>query len=166
MSNEHIFFTLEELEEINSTICEKGDEKESVPCFCQGEVICVFCLKEKDHDKDTNNFDYQVFENPDFHPFENPDFHPFQFDADDEIFSKKVNYNVNFTVKQLSMICDYYGILKAMKGRNKNKNDLIEALVAFESDSSNSIIVLQRKKLWFYLEELKRDSYLKKFIWL
>jgi hypothetical protein len=125
-------------------------------------VICVFCLKEKDSnkdkEKDTINLDYQLFENPDFSNI--------QFDSDDEIFSKKINYQVNFTVKQLSMICDYYGILKSLKGRNKNKNDLIEALVSFENDSSNSIIVLRRKKLWFYLEELKRDSYLKKFIWL
>ena len=151
MSNENIFFTLEELEEIDSTMCE--NKKDSVPCFCQGKTICVFCIKEKDN----NQFDYR---------FDNPDLSQLQLNTDDEIFSKKINYQVNFTVKQLSMICDYYGILKAMKGRNKNKNDLIEALVAFENDSSNSIIVLQRKKLWFYLEELKRDSYLKKFIWL
>ena len=164
ISKKNIFFTLEELQENDFTIGEDGDEiiKDSIPCFCQGEAICVFCMKEKDLDtdkeKDTTNFDYQVFENQDFSQF--------QSDIDDEIFSKKVNYNVNFTVKQLSMICDYYGILKGMKGKNKNKNDLIEAIVSFENDSSNSIIVLRRKKLWFYLEELKRDSFLKKFIWL
>jgi len=162
MSNENIFFTLEELQENNFTICENDNQndKDSIPCFCQGEVICVFCLKEKvaNKDKDINNFDFQLFENPDFYSF--------QLDTDDELFSKKVNYHVNFTVKQLSMICDYYGILKRMKGRNKNKNDLIDEIVTFEDDTINSSIVLQRKKLWFYLEELKKDSYLKKFIWL
>jgi len=157
MSNENIFFTLEDLEDLKDNNLDT--ENNSVPCFCQGETVCVFCIKEKDFNKDTTiDFNYSLFENPEISQFQLNDY--------DEIFSKKVNYQVNFTVKQLSMICDYYGLLKEMKGKSKNKNDLIEALVSFENDTSNSIIVLQRKKLWFYLEELKKDSFLKKFLWV
>jgi len=146
MSNENIFFTLEEFEENeNENHLVNND---SVPCFCQGDVVCVFCLKEKDIESDNLSIPLVDTE--------------FQFDInyEDEIFSKKVNYQVNFTVKQLSMICDYYEI----RSRNKNKNELIEALVSFENESKNTNTVLKRKKLWFYLEELRKDSFTKKYI--
>ena len=152
MSNENIFFTLEDFEENeNETHLMNND---SVPCFCQGDVVCVFCLKEKDIEPlpSSSSSSLPLFETE------------FQFDInyEDEIFSRKINYQVNFTVKQLSMMCDYYEI----RSRNKNKNELIEALVSFENESKNNSIVLKRKKLWFYLEELRKDSFTKKYILL
>lgn len=145
MSNENIFFTLEEFEENENPL-----DNDSIPCFCQDDVICVFCLKEKDIEPLPSSSSLPLFETE------------FQFDInyDDEIFSRKVNYQVNFTVKQLAMICDYYEI----RSRNKNKNDLIEALVSFENESKNTNTVLKRKKLWFYLEELRKDPFTKKYI--
>jgi hypothetical protein len=145
MSNENIFFTLEDFE--NETHLMNDD---SVPCFCQGDVVCVFCLKEKEVEVDNLSIPLVDTE--------------FQFDInyEDEIFSRKINYQVNFTVKQLSMICDYYEI----RSRNKNKNELIEALVSFENESKNTNIVFKRKKLWFYLEELRKDSFTKKYLLL
>lgn len=143
MSDANIFFTLEEdNEEINQP------DNHNVPCFCQGDIICVFCIKEKEDEVK-----------------ENSDFTFLEFNIDDELFSKKVNYQVNYTVKQLLMICDYYGLLKGLKGRSKNKNELIELLVEFENNLTNSDIIYQRKKLWFYLEELKKDAFMKKYIW-
>jgi hypothetical protein len=148
MSNENIFFTLEDFEENeNETHLMNND---SVPCFCQGDVVCVFCLKEKDIEASSLPLHFVDTE--------------FQFDInyEDEIFSRKINYQVNFTVKQLSMMCDYYEI----RSRNKNKNELIEALVSFENESKNNSTILKRKKLWFYLEELRKDSFTKKYILL
>ena len=148
MSNENIFFTLEDFEENeNETHLINND---SVPCFCQGDIVCVFCLKEKDIE--ASSLPLPLFETE------------FQFDInyDDEIFSRKINYQVNFTVKQLSMMCDYYEI----RTRNKNKNELIEALVSFENESKNNSTVFKRKKLWFYLEELRKDSFTNKYILL
>ena len=142
MSNEHIFFTLEEFEENENHFI----NHDSVPCFCQDDVVCVFCLKEKETEP---------------LPFADTGFQ-FEIDYEDEIFSRKVNYQVNFTVKQLSMICDYYEI----RSRNKNKNELIEAIVSFENESKNTSTVLKRKKLWFYLEELRKDPFTKKYILL
>jgi len=143
MSDEHIFFTLEEFEDNEN----ESDlmNHDSVPCFCQGDIVCVFCLKEIETEPLilTDNTGFQ-----------------FDIDIDDEMFSRKVNYQVNFTVKQLSMICDYYEI----RSRNKNKNELIEAIVSFENEPKNTHTVLKRKKLWFYLEELKKDSFTKKYL--
>jgi len=118
---------------------------ETTPCFCQGDAICVFCLK----DKQTIEKDLWGFEE-------------FQINENDEVFSRKINYTINFTVKQLTLICDYYGILK----RNRNKSELIESIVNFESNPKNAVVVFQRKKMWFYLEELKKDAFLKKYIWI
>ena len=151
MSSENISLTLDTSEFEPDP--KSGLEYEKNPCFCQGDAICVFCLKENENGE-TKTLEMWCEE----------DLSPFQFTEEDEIFSKKIDYSVNFTVKQLSMICDYYGLSKGMK-RNKNKNDLIEALVTFESDPSNSAVVFQRRKMWFYLEELKRDSFMKRFIW-
>jgi hypothetical protein len=141
MSNENIFFTLEEFNENENIL-----DNDYVPCFCQNDIICVFCLKEKESDHLSI-------------PLVDTDF-KFDINYEDEIFSRKVNYQVNFTVKQLSMICDYYEI----RSRNKNKNELIESLVSFENESKNNHTVLKRKKLWFYLEELRKDPFTKKYI--
>ena len=142
MSNENIFFTLEEFEDNEN----ESDlvNHDSVPCFCQGDVVCVFCLKEKETEP-------LLLADTEFQ---------FDIDYDDEIFSRKLNYQVNFTVKQLSMICDYYKI----RLRNKNKNELIEVIVSFENESKNTSTVLKRKKLWFYLEELRKDPFTKKYL--
>ena len=39
----------------------------------------------------------------------------------DNLFHEVVNYNINYTVKQLLQICDYYNILKEVKMTKCNK---------------------------------------------
>ena len=58
------------------------------------------------------------------------------------------------------MIADYYNISK----RKKTKAELIQDVVLFETDPTNFEITQKRKLMWFYFNELKTDSYLKKFI--
>ena len=66
----------------------------------------------------------------------------------------------NYTKKQLDLIADYYKISK----RKKRKHILIEDIVAYENDMENEEIVSQRKLMWFYLEQIKCDNYLSKFL--
>ena len=78
----------------------------------------------------------------------------------DDYIAAELNYQTNFTKKDLSRIADYYSISK----RKKKKADLIAAIVVFEKDIENLPIVYKRKKLWSYLQEIKADKYLSKFL--
>lgn len=78
--------------------------------------------------------------------------------------SKMVNYNLNYTNKELLFICDYYGIAKKLKNTKSNKEKIIETLVFFENDPNNKELILRRKKMWFCINELKNDKFMKKYI--
>ena len=75
-----------------------------------------------------------------------------------------INYQENFTVKELLIICDYYGLSKELKQSKCNKEQIIEILVSFESDPNNSDIIFKRQNMWFYMNELKNDKFMKKFL--
>ena len=63
------------------------------------------------------------------------------------------------------MISEYYEIsLKDHKRKKKRKEELINDIVLFELNYENSYIVERRKELWMYMEEIKSDSYLNKFL--
>jgi hypothetical protein len=83
---------------------------------------------------------------------------------DDLAVPKIINYHENFTVKELLLICDYYGFAKELKNNKCNKDQIIEFLVSFESDLNNSDIVFKRQNMWFYMSELKNDKFMKKFL--
>jgi hypothetical protein len=83
---------------------------------------------------------------------------------DDLTIPHMINYHENYTVKELLLICDYYGFAKDVKANKFNKEQIIEYLVAFESDISNTDIVFKRQNMWFYIGELKNDKFMKKFI--
>ena len=82
----------------------------------------------------------------------------------DKLFHEVLNYNVNYTVKQLLLICEYYNILKEVKMTKCNKEEIINNIVLFESNPDNYNIVCRRKQYWFYINELKNDKFMKKFI--
>ena len=75
-----------------------------------------------------------------------------------------INYNENYTVKEVLMICEYYGFAKDLKNNKYNKEQIIDFLVTFESDINNSDIVCKRQNMWFYINELKNDKFMKKFV--
>ncbi len=79
-------------------------------------------------------------------------------------FPQMINYNENFTVKELLHICDYYGISKELKAKKCNKEVIIQFLVDFESKAVNAEIVCKRQNMWFYMNELKNDKFMKKYI--
>ena len=76
---------------------------------------------------------------------------------DDKIFSEIKNYELNYTVKQLSFICEYYNLLKNIKINKLKKQDIIEQIILFEYSQENCEIVVKRKELWFYMNELKNE---------
>ena len=78
----------------------------------------------------------------------------------DDYIACEINYQTNYTKKELDRIADYYGISK----RKKRKDALIEDIVVFEKDLANIEKVFQRKKLWSYVEEIKKDKYLRQFL--
>ena len=88
-----------------------------------------------------------------------PDSNMDYFTIDDYVASE-LDYDSNYTKKQLEFICDYYSISK----RKKRKQDLVEEIVIFEKEPSNFDIVQRRKTMWFYIEEISNDSFLSKFL--
>ena len=60
----------------------------------------------------------------------------------------------------MDRIADYYKISK----RKKKKAELVTDIVFYEKDPENLQIVHQRKKLWSYVQEIKEDKYLSKFL--
>jgi hypothetical protein len=82
---------------------------------------------------------------------------------DHELEEKLTNYSY-MTLKQLNLICDYYGITSYIRITKCNKEDIINTLVFYENAYENYEIVVKRKRMWKYLAELKKDKFMKKFI--
>jgi len=72
----------------------------------------------------------------------------------------QLHYNDNFTVKDLHKICDYYNINK----RKLLKDQLVDEIALYELDTNNLLMVQTRKRMWFYMEELKNDKFFKKYV--
>ena len=83
---------------------------------------------------------------------------------DEMTIPKIINYSENFTVKELLLICEYYGFAKDMKLNKFNKDEIIQVLVDFERNPNNSNIVFRRQNMWFYINELKNDKFMKKYV--
>lgn len=81
-----------------------------------------------------------------------------EFSNDYAVFT--LYYKENFVKKELERIAGYYEISK----RKKKKDDLVNDIVLFEINLENTYIVERRKELWMYMEEIKSDSYLNKFL--
>ena len=65
-----------------------------------------------------------------------------------------------YVLTKLRNIATYYNILK----RKLKKNVLIDEIIKFENDPTNSATVYNRKRYWHYINELKNDSYFSKYI--
>ena len=69
----------------------------------------------------------------------------------DDYIVLEVEYDTNYTKKELEK-------------RNKKKGELIESIVLFEKNMENIEIVHKRNKLWSYIQEIKCDKYLSKYL--
>jgi transcriptional regulator with XRE-family HTH domain len=72
----------------------------------------------------------------------------------------EIEYNTHYTYKQLQKIAEYYDISISL-----TKQQLIQEITMFEKNTENIEKVYQRKKLWKYIEEIKNDTYLSKFLY-
>ena len=83
----------------------------------------------------------------------------------DEMFEAMCyEYKINYTVKELLLICDYYGIAKEMKSNKYNKEEIISVLVQFENNPINNDIFMRRQSMWYYIDKLKNDKFMKKYV--
>ena len=80
------------------------------------------------------------------------------------LMTKSLDYDMNYNVKQLLMICDYYGISKEVKINKFKKQEIISFLLDFEENIENTLLVYKRKQLWYFMSELKNDKFMKKYI--
>jgi len=78
----------------------------------------------------------------------------------DDYIALEIDYQTNYLKKELDRIADYYCIVK----RKKKKDQLVEEIVIFEKEPENIETVYRRKRLWSYVEEIKSDKYLSKFL--
>jgi hypothetical protein len=82
----------------------------------------------------------------------------------DDIFTQIKLYELNYNVKQLMLICEYYNILKDVRVNKLKKQDIIEQIIFFENNPENIEIVNKRKEFWCYMDELKNDKIMKRFV--
>ena len=73
--------------------------------------------------------------------------------------AREVEYEMNHTKSQLNRIAEYYSI-----NSDKETCGIISDIVSFETDLDNIEIVFQRNKLWSYIQEIKDDVYLSKYL--
>ena len=90
-------------------------------------------------------------------------FNNFEFSSDNEskILSKCMAYELEYNIKQLTRICEYYGISKEIKMNKLKKTDIIDFLIDFEENIENIEIVFKRQQLWYFMSELKNDKFMK-----
>jgi len=69
-------------------------------------------------------------------------------------------YTENYTIKKLTSILQYYGIYKS----KMVKDEMIQLLLFYETEPLNKNTVMNRRRLWNNIAELKNDSFLGKYI--
>lgn len=80
------------------------------------------------------------------------------------IESMTIEYKIKYNVKDLLLICDYYGIAKELKVNKCCKEIIILHLVDFENNKLNKDIVTKRREMWRYIHILKNDKFMKKYV--
>jgi len=83
---------------------------------------------------------------------------------ENELYKELSIFYSDKSVNQLLKICDYYNLTKYIKMSKYKKNEIVNAIILFEMDSINNITVTKRQKLWYYMEELINDKYMKTYI--
>jgi hypothetical protein len=114
----------------------------------------TFFLDENDDDEASNEYDLEFDINNVLQEIENNELK----------LPKLLNYDINFTIKELMMICEYYGFAKELKTKKYNKEEIIHFLLDYELNPLNNDIVNKRQNMWFYINELKNDKFMKKYV--
>ena len=134
--------------------------------FGENENI-TFKFTDTDTDTDTDNYNTDNTDNTltdEFYALLNKSEEPSSDNQYDNIFMEIKNYDLNFTLKQLTQICEYYNLSKDIKINKMKKQDIIEQIILFEHSYENYNTVLKRKEMWYYMGELKNDKLMKKMV--
>ena len=127
-----------------------------------------------------NNLTFSLYENESKHEEEDVDYNEILKDIEeeeskrelsnknviheevslDDMAARELDYDTNYTKKDLVKIAEYYEI----SIRKKNKSFIISDIVIFESAIENAAIVERRRELWFYINEINEDKYLSKYL--
>ena len=83
-----------------------------------------------------------------------------EFSAVDSSIAMEIDYNINYTLPMLQHICGFYNLSYS----RVKKKDLIRMLVDYEQNPGNIPMVQERKRLWYYMQELRDNKYLSKYI--
>ena len=136
-------------------------------------------MRKKDSDAATENMTFSLQTNDKDDPPQRvdvtklmTDFHALEVMSDDlsvdnseheydVLLAKEQHYDINYNVKQLSLIHDYYGLGPVSK---KKKGDLIRSIIVYEDDEDNTGTVARRNVLWQYIDEIKGDPVLGKYM--
>ena len=88
----------------------------------------------------------------------------YDYEKENKLCTELIDYDINYTVKQILLICEYYGISKDLRVTKCNKSDILHTLIIYENNIENLERVNKRKKLWHYINELKNDKFMKKYV--
>jgi len=116
------------------------------------------CIKEKKNIIVDNNYEEDIKEINE--EIEKISMEENNFSDYDSAYAQILDYKTNYLKKDLIKIAEYYEI----SIRKKTKDKLIEDILSFENNPENCVIVERRQTLWFYLNELMEDNYLRKYI--
>jgi hypothetical protein len=83
---------------------------------------------------------------------------------DDDIENLKLFYEKEYKVKDLLRICEYYKIDKEIKSLKCKKQEIITAIIMFETMDENQKIVSNRRHMWELMEHLLADSYMRQYV--
>ena len=72
-----------------------------------------------------------------------------------------MQYYTELSVKELHKICEYYEIKVTQKSK---KADIIYLIALFETEYTNAETVFKRHQFWQYMEELKKDKYMRRYV--
>ena len=95
----------------------------------------------------------------------------------DNAASLELDYSLNYNMKMLTHIGNYYEILKSKHSQGQTKTtkkrnvatklskpELIKSIVSFETDAANHCVVYQCKKMLEYIDSIKSDKYFGSFV--
>lgn len=134
--------------------------KKLVDAYAEDENITFILEKDEQHDENQVNIDNLMSEFNDIKMAQKI----YNEEEVDDMYATITDYDENYTTKQLLQICEYYGLIKEIRTAKGKRLDVIGALVMFESNSENGAKVYRRKQLWHYMNELKSDKFMKKFV--
>ena len=95
-----------------------------------------------------------------YHNYKNGEHNLEYSDTNSKFHAMILDYDLNFNVKYINLIADYYNIKKT----KLNKAQLIRKVVIFEIDENNVCRVEERKRLFDNFIELKNNKFFSKFI--